>query len=234
MGILNRVSIMFRAKVMGVVDRAEDPRETLSYACQRQEELLADVRRSLVEVSASKHQLAAQIQRLEQRVPQLDDQAARAVAAARDDLAQQALERRQLADRQVTDLRRQLEEVTSEEQKLRQAERRFATAVEAFRARRDLLSARYTAAEAQYEAQRSLAGLSGELTDLGEGIHRAEEKIERMQARATAIDELLSSGTLENLSGDQIEEELHRHTDQIEIAARLEELKKQSKKGESA
>jgi len=44
----------------------------------------------------------------------------------------------------------------------------------------------------------------------------------------------LSSGTLENLSGDQIEEELHRHTDQIEIAARLEELKKQSKKGESA
>ena len=234
MSILNRVSIMFRAKVMGVVDRAEDPRETLSYACQRQEELLADVRRSLVEVSASKHQLAAQIQRLEQRVPQLDDQAARAVAAARDDLARQALERRQLADRQVTDLRRQLEEVTSEEQKLRQAERRFATAVEAFRARRDLLSARYTAAEAQYEAQRSLAGLSGELTDLGEGIHRAEEKIERMQARATAIDELLSSGTLENLSGDQIEEELHRHTDQIEIAARLEELKKQSKKGESA
>jgi len=234
MGILNRVSIMFRAKVMGVVDRAEDPRETLSYACQRQEELLADVRRSLVEVSASKHQLAAQIQRLEQRVPQLDDQAARAVAAARDDLARQALERRQLADRQVTDLCRQREEVTSEEQKLRQAERRFATAVEAFRARRDLLSARYTAAEAQYEAQRSLAGLSGELTDLGEGIHRAEEKIERMQARATAIDELLSSGTLENLSGDQIEEELHRHTDQIEIAARLEELKKQSKKGESA
>ena len=32
MGILNRVSIMFRAKVMGVVDRVEDPRETLAYA----------------------------------------------------------------------------------------------------------------------------------------------------------------------------------------------------------
>jgi len=234
MGILNRVSIMFRAKVMGVVDRAEDPRETLSYACQRQEELLAAVRRSLVEVSASKHQLAAQIQRLEQRVPQLDDQAARAVAASREDLARQALERRQLADRQLTDLRRQLEEVSAEEQKLRLAARRFTTAVEAFRARRDLLSARYTAAEAQYEAQRSLAGLSGELTDLGAGIHRAEEKIERMQARATAIDQLLSSGALENLSGDQIEEELRRHTDQQEITERLGELKKQHMKGEPA
>src|SRR5436309_2954605 len=231
MGILNRVSILFRAKVMGVVDRAEDPRETLTYACERQEELLVDVRRSLVEVSASKHQLAAQIQRLEQRVPQLDDQASRAVAASREDLARQALERRQLADRQLTDLRRQLEEVTSEEQKLRLAERRFGSAVEAFRARRDMLSARYTAAEAQYEAQRSMAGLSGELTDLGAGIHRAEEKIERLQARAMAIDQLLSDGALENLNGDQIEQELRRHTDQQEIAERLEELKKQHKKG---
>jgi len=233
MGILNRVSIMFRAKVMGVVDRAEDPRETLAYACERQEEMLGEVRRSLVEVTASKHQLAAHIQRLEQRLPQLDDQAARAVAASREDLARQALERRQLAERQMVDLRRQLEEVTSEEQKLRVAERRFASAVEAFRARRDLLSARYTAAEAQYEAQRSLAGLSGELTDLGAGIHRAEEKIERMQARATAIDQLLSSGALENMSGDHIEEELRRHNDQQEITERLEELKKQHKQGDT-
>src|SRR5947209_8572587 len=170
-----------------------------------QEELLADVRRSLVEVTASKHQLAAQIQRLEQRLPALDDQAARAVAASRDDLARQALERRQLADRQLTDLRKQLEEVSTDEKKLRQAEQRFGAAVEAFRTRKDLLSARFTAAEAQFEAQRSLAGLSGEITDLGTSIRRAEEKIERMQGRAVAIDELLSSGALENLSGDQIE-----------------------------
>src|SRR4029077_1359340 len=101
MGILNRVSVMFLAKVMGVVDRAEDPRETLSYACQRQEELLAEVRRSLVEVRASKHQLAAQIQRVGQRAARRADQPARAVAAAREDLARQALERGQLVDRQL-------------------------------------------------------------------------------------------------------------------------------------
>ena len=232
MGILNRVSVIFRAKVLGVVDRAEDPRETLTYACARQEDLLAQVRRSLVEVTASKHQLAAQIQRIEQKLPQLDDQASRAVAASRDDLARRALERRQMADRQLADLRRQLEEVSAEEQKLREAERRFATSVEAFRARRDVLAARYTAAEAQYEAQRSLAGLSGEISGLGQSIQRAEEKIGRMQARAMAVDELLSSGALENLSGDQIEDELRRQTDQIEITERLEKLKQQQK-GES-
>ena len=234
MGLLNRVSVLFRAKVMGVVDRAEDPRETLAYACQRQEEMLANVRRSLVEVTASKHQLAAQIQRLEQRLPQLDDQASRAMAASREDLARQALERRQLVDRQLADLRRQLEEVSTEEQKLRQAERRFTAGVEAYRTRRDMLSARYTAAEAQYEAQRSLAGLSGEITDLGDSIRRAEEKIERMQGRAVAIDELLSSGALENMSGDQIEEELRRHADQQEVAQRLEQLKQQQNRADAS
>jgi phage shock protein A len=130
-------------------------------------------------------------------------------------------------------LRRQLEEISAEEQKLRQAERRFAAAVEAFRTRRDLLSARYTAAEAQYEAQRSLAGLSGEITDLGDSIRRAEEKIERMLGRAVAIDELLSSGAPENMNGDQIEEQLRRHADQEEVAKRLEQLKQQHTKGES-
>ena len=68
MSILSRVSIILRSKLLGAVDCVEDPRETLSYACQRQEEMLADVRRSLVEVTASKHRLAAQIQRLEQRL----------------------------------------------------------------------------------------------------------------------------------------------------------------------
>ena len=47
-----------------------------------------------------------------------------------------------------------------------------------------------------------------------------------------AIDQLLSDGALENLNGDQIEEELRRHTDQQAVAERLEELKKQHKKGE--
>jgi phage shock protein A len=231
MSILARVSIILRSKLLGAVDCVEDPRETLSYACQRQEEMLADVQRSLIEVAASKHQLTAQIHRVEQRLPQLDDQAARAVTASRDDLARQALERRQLADRQLTGLRQQLEEVSTEEEKLRQAEQRLGSAVEAFRARKDLLCARFTAAEAQYEAQRSLAGLSGELTDLGTSIRRAEEKIERMQGRAMAIDDLLSSGALDTLSGDEIEEQLRRQADEQEIARRLEHLKRQQASG---
>jgi phage shock protein A len=227
MGILNRIRTMFQAKILHVVDRAEDPRETLDYAVERRQEMLADVRRALVEVSAAKHQLAAQIKRVEDRLPQCQDQAQRAVAAGRDDLARVALERRQSGARQLEDLRRQFDEVTQEQQKLQLAERRFAAAVEAFRARRDLLSARYTAAEAQYEAHRSLAGVSADLTDLSAAIHRAESKIEGMQARAAAIEQLLSSGALDDLSGDRVEQELRGQSDQQEIEAQLKSLKEE-------
>ena len=226
MSLLNRIRTLFEAKVLHVVDAAEDPRETLGYALERQQEMLGQVRRALVEVSASRHRLAAQIQRLEERLPQLDDQARRAVAASREDLARLALERRLAAERQLADLRRQLGEVAQEEQKLQLAERRFTAAVESFRARRDVLAARYTAAEAQYEAQRSLAGLTGELTDLGAALHRAESKVDEMHSRAAALDQILSSGAWDDLtSTDHVEQELRRAADQQEIDARLKALK---------
>jgi phage shock protein A len=42
----------------------------------------------------------------------------------------------------------------------------------------------------------SLTGVSRDFAQLGSAIGRAEERIERMQARATAIDALIDSGSL--------------------------------------
>jgi len=56
----------------------------------------------------------------------------------------------------------------------------------------------------------------------------------RCPSLATAVDQLLSSGALENLSGDQIEEELRRHADQQEVAQRLEQLKQQQNRTDAS
>lgn len=229
MGILNRISILFQSKALHIVDEAEDPRETLEYAYERQRELLAGVRQALVEVGTSKHQLSAQAQRLKATMTQLEEQARRGVAAGREDLARLALERRQLAEHQLHDIEQQLAEVTQEEQKLMQAERKFTAAVETFRARRDWMSARYSASQAQAHAGQALAGVSGEMADLGMAIERAESKIERMRARASAVDELLNSGALEDLAigaGGRVEQELRKQEDQLKVEEQLEGLKK--------
>jgi phage shock protein A len=208
MGMLGRISLVVRARLSALLDRAEDPRQALDYACAQQQELLRQVRRGVIEVATSKRLLEQQASRLGEQVPRSEQQAARALAAGREDLARLALERKQAAQAELTELESRLAEVAAEERKLGEAAQQLAARVEEFRLRRASLGARYTAAEAQTRVMESLAGVSREFAELGTAIGRAEERIERMQARASAIDGLVGSGAL--TGQDPVERELRK------------------------
>jgi phage shock protein A len=75
--------LLFQAKSHAVLDRAEDPRDILDYGYTQQQELLCKVKQGLVEVSTSKAQLQQQVQKLHLRIPQLEEQARRAVASSK-------------------------------------------------------------------------------------------------------------------------------------------------------
>src|SRR5438309_8165662 len=94
MGLWSRFQFLYRVRTTAALDRLEDPREVLDYAYDQQQEMLGEVRRGLVEVAMAKRQLQQQTRRLEDRIPRLDDQARRALALGREDLAVQALNRR--------------------------------------------------------------------------------------------------------------------------------------------
>jgi len=211
MGLFSRAMTLIKTKINDLLERSEDPRQTLEYSYERQRELLQQVRRGLVEVATSKARLELQAQKIRDQVPKLDDQARRALAAGREDLARVALQRKQVAQAELTGLEQQSNDVMGEEQKLTLAEQRLQAKIEAFRTRREVVSARYTAAEAQVRINEALSGVSEELADVGLALERAEDKTERLQARASAIDQLVESGVLEDLSlpsGDTVEREL--------------------------
>src|SRR5213076_2259942 len=90
---------------------------------------------------------------------------------------------------------------------------------------REVVSARYSAAEAEVRLKESLAGVSGELAELGMAVGRAEEKADRLQARARAIDTLVDVGALPSAGGDFVEAELRRLTAGSEIDAELQRLR---------
>ena len=73
--------------------------------------------------------------------------------------------------------------------------------IEAFFARQDMLLARLSSAEAQVQIKEALTGVSEELAGLDIAIERAEETTENMQARVSAIDELVETGILEMPTG---------------------------------
>jgi phage shock protein A len=226
MGLWSRLRLLFTTKASSALDRAEDPRQVLDYAYSQQQLLLVNLRRGLVDVATSRQQLEQQAEKLRTSIPRLDDQARRAIAAGRDDLARVALERKRTAGAEVESLTRQIAEVDADKERLGAQERALQLRIEQFRTHRDVVAARYNAAEAEVRVKESLAGVSGELAELGMAVGRAEEKADRLQARARAIDSLVDLGALPAPGGgDYVETELLRLTTGAEIDGELARLK---------
>ena len=226
MSLWTRIRLLLTTRVSSALDQAEDPRQVLDYAYNQQQQLLITLRRGLVDVATAKEQLAQQVRRLETRLPHLDDQARRAVTAGRDDLARVALERKRLALAEMDGLHQQVAEVEADKQRLAGQERALQVRIEQFRTHREVVSARYSAAEAEVRIKESLAGVSGELAELGMAVGRAEEKAERLQARARAIDTLVDLGSLPATGGgDFVEVELLRITASRDIDDELTRIK---------
>jgi len=226
MGLWSRLKLIFSTKASSAMDRAEDPRQVLDYAYGQQQLLLVKLRQGLVEVATSKQQLERQSKKLASRVPQLDEQARRAIGAGRDDLARIALERKRAALAELEGLTTQVAEVDAEEKRLAGQERSLQVRIEEFRTHRDVVSARYSASEAEVRVKEALSGVSGELAELGMAVGRAEEKADRLQSRARALDSLVDIGALQPAGGgDYVETELRRLTSGAEIDDELERLR---------
>jgi phage shock protein A len=236
MSVMKRVSLIFKSKANRVLDRMEDPRETLDYSYQQQLELLQRVRRGVADVATSRKRLELQMGKMEKDSAKLEKQAKDALGAGREDLAREALSRRASAQGQLNELQTQYVALQDQEEKLTMASQRLQTKVDTFRTRKETIKATYTAAEAQTRINEAFSGISEEMGDVGLAIQRAEDKTAQMQARAGAIDELLASGALEDASGvprDDIQAELDRMRAGSEIDLELERLKGELTQGEA-
>ncbi len=233
MGMWQRFSTIFKAKAHKAIDRMEDPRETLDYSYQRQLEMLQKVKRGLVDVATSRKRLELQGEQLQSKAAKLLEQARRAMAVDREDLAREALTRRAAIEPELETLKTQHAQLRAEETKLTEASKRLSAQIEAFRTRKETIKATYTAAEAQTKVGEALSGLSDDMGDIGLAVQRAEDKTLAMQSRAGAIDELLASGALDDLStpGDRIDAELGRAVSAATVDAELARLRAELPEG---
>ncbi len=228
MSLSSRLAMIFKAKASRAMDKAEDPREVLDYSYDKQLQMLQQVRRGVADVATSRKRLELQAQQLNAAADKLQQQAAQAMSANREDLAREALTRRAAAQQQLTELASQHAALRAQEEKLTLASGRLQAKVDAFRTRKETMKATYSAAEAQTKIGEAFSGLSEEMGDVGLAMQRAEDKTAQMQARAGAIDELLASGALEDASGtgrDDIQGELDRISSSSTVELELAKLK---------
>jgi phage shock protein A len=222
------MSTVVKAKMNRLIDNAEDPKETLDYAYEKQLEMLRDVKRGVVEMVTAKRRLELQAKKARENVSKLDDQARKALGMGREDLARVALERKQTALAELDGLDQQIVDMEQEQEKLTAAEQRIQAKVHAFRNRKEVIKAQYTAAQAQVRIGSALSGLSEEMGDVSLAVERAEHKTESMKARAGAIDELAEAGVLNDSLGggqDDIDRELSKLSASAGVESELAALK---------
>ena len=227
MGLMSRASNVMKAKFSKVLDKAEDPQMMLDYSYEQLLGHLQNVKRGIADVVTAKKRLELQTQQLEQNVVKLDTQARQAVAAGREDLARQALERKSAIQQQLQDLDAQVKQLEDQQQKLVDSQKQLEARVEQFRSQKEVIKAQYSAAEAQVRIGEAATGIGRDMDNTGLAIQRAKDKTEQMQARASAIDELVTAGDLEELGSDktQLDRELSQLASQQQVDKELEQLK---------
>ena len=228
MALWQRFKLIFASKANKVLNKAEDPRETLDYSYEKQLELLQKVRRGVADVATSRKRIELQIQKLAQQTDKLTEQAKAALAGGREDLAREALTRKSGLQTQIADLQVQLAQLQEQEEKLIGASQQLQAKVDAFRTKKETIKATYSAAEAQTKINEAFAGISSELGDVGLAVQRAEDKTAEMQARAGAIDELVASGALDDVSGtskDSLTLELEHMASQSQVDDELARMR---------
>src|SRR3954453_16395871 len=233
-GVAGRMSTVIKAKISKLLDRAEDPGETLDYSYQKQIELLQNVKRRIADVVTARKRVEMQQTGLEQSLVKLETQARDALSANREDLARQALERKALIQQQLQGLDTQVQQLQAQQEKLVASEKQLSAKIEAFRSQKEGIKAQDSAGEAQVRIGEAATGIGEQMADTGLAIQRAKDKTEAMTARAGAIDELVESGALEDFTSDetQLDRELAQISSQSQVDDDLARLRAELGSGE--
>jgi phage shock protein A len=229
-GVLSRFSNYIKTVMSSFLDKAEDPGQTLDYSYQKQLEQLQNLRRSIADVVTNEKRLELQEAQINQQMAKLDSQARQALAANREDLARMALERKQGLQTQVATFDQQIEQLKAQQQHFVEMEQRLSTRVESFRTQKEMVKAQYGAAQAQVKIQEAATGISEEMTDVNLAVQRAQDKVLQMQARASAMDQLMDSGTLPEIgpgAQDPLDRQLAAISNQGDVDRQLADLKSQ-------
>src|SRR5215467_3753776 len=213
-GLMARTSTIIKAKFSKLLDRAENPAETLDYSYEEQLRQLQNVKRGIADVATAKKRLELQYTSMQQQTDKLDGQARDALKAGREDLARDALTRKAAIQGQLAGIMEQGQQLEAQQAKLVEGEKALSAKVESFRTQKEVIKAQYSAAEAQVKIS-------------GAAVERAKDKTAQMQARAAAVEELTAAGTLQDFtsSGDDLDRQLREIQQSGQVDDELAKMK---------
>ncbi len=198
MGIFGRLGTLLKANINDMISKAEDPQKILNQLILDMQEQLLESKKQVAVAIADEKRLKKQLDQQITLAKEWERKAMLAVRAGNDELARQALQRKQEHDNMAAEFQKQWEGQAAATQQLRTILMQLNNKIEEAKRKKNLLIARAKRAEAQQKIQATLHGLSE--NSAFDAFDRMSEKVDRMEAEAEAQQELAV-----HMSGDNLE-----------------------------
>lgn len=194
MGLIDRVSTLVRANLNDLLDRAEDPEKVIRQLLIDMNNQLRQMKTQVAASIADERRLYQRHQENQEKATGWERKAELAVDKGEDELAKEALSRRNSFKESADGFYAQWQEQSAQVKELKDALHQLEQKIQEAEAKKDLLIARSRRAKAETQIRETLAGV-GRSSAAAE-FERMEDKVSEQEARAKAATEL-DSDTLE-------------------------------------
>jgi len=221
MGIFDRFRTVVSSNINDLISKAENPEKMLNQLIIDMNEQMIESKKAVAMAIADEKKLEREALENKRQSEDWEKKAMLAVRANRDDLAKEALLRKQEYEGYAGQLQTQWEAQKASVEKLKVSLRELQSKIDEATRKKNILIARAKRAEAQEKINKTMSSLSGN-TSAFDTFERMSKKVDEIEARAEATKEL------EDMSADA---SLEKQFAQLESSgvgadAMLEDLKR--------
>lgn len=188
MGLFGRFRRMLKSNINDMINKSENPEKMLSQVIVDMNQQLIESKKSVASSIADEKRLERQMRNNKSLSREWEEKAMMAVKAGKDELAKEALLRKQEFDTLYNQYKPQWESQHDAVEKLKTALRQLQQKIEEAQRKKNLLVARSKRAQAQKKIQDTVSGLSD--NSAFEVFDRMTEKVERLEAENEATLEI--------------------------------------------
>jgi phage shock protein A len=195
MGIFSRLKTLISSNVNDLISKAEKPEKMLNQLIIEMNEQLIESKKAVAMAIADEKKLERERDNQQAQSREWERKAMLAVQAGKDDLAKEALIRKQEYEKAAQEYQKQWEAQKTSVESLKESLRELQKKIEEAQRKKNLLVARAKRAEAQQKIQDTISNVSGNRSAF-DAFDRMAAKVDQMEAQADAAKEL------EDLSAD--------------------------------
>ncbi|MBN2552025.1 MAG: PspA/IM30 family protein [Spirochaetales bacterium] len=197
MGLFSRFKRAVKSNINDMISRAENPEKMLNQLIVEMNEQLIESKKTVAAAIADEKKLERQMATNRDQAAEWERKAMLAVKAGQDEMAKEALLRKQDYDNTARQYQGQWQAQHESVEQLKGALRQLQQKIEEAQRKKNLLIARAKRAEAQKRMQQTMGNMAD--TSAFEVFDRMSERVEQIEAEVDAMREIEASGSEDTL-----------------------------------